>query len=138
MGPTAVSQLIEQVVRVAIIIMAAYFSVRLGWDNYRMGTWAMSSAPLAAICSSLIFTAFGLRYLLAPAPAPTHPLPSYRKLTKRFVIEGGTLCLVAAVVILLQLVDSFTVMRGLVHQGQLPEVAKALKGSTIVVNLWFS
>ncbi|KLD60399.1 hypothetical protein WP50_10665, partial [Lactiplantibacillus plantarum] len=27
-----------------------------------------------------------------------------------------------------QLVDSFTVMRGLVHQGQLPEVAKALKG----------
>ncbi|RDF94599.1 oligosaccharide flippase family protein, partial [Lactiplantibacillus plantarum] len=64
----------------------------------------------------------------APAPAPTHPLPSYRKLTKRFVIEGGTLCLVAAVVILLQLVDSFTVMRGLVHQGQLPEVAKALKG----------
>lgn len=128
MGPTAVSQLIEQVVRVAIIIMAAYFSVRLGWDNYRMGTWAMSSAPLAAICSSLIFTVFGLRYLLAPAPAPTHPLPSYRKLTKRFVIEGGTLCLVAAVVILLQLVDSFTVMRGLVHQGQLPEVAKALKG----------
>lgn len=128
MGPTAVSQLIEQVVRVGIIIMAAYFSVRLGWDNYHMGTWAMSSAPIAAICSSLIFTTFGLKYLLAPAPAATRPLPSYRKLTKRFIVEGGTLCLVAAVVILLQLVDSFTVMRGLVRQGQLPDVAKALKG----------
>lgn len=128
MGPTAVSQLIEQVVRVGVIIMAAYFSIHRGWDDYHMGTWAMSSAAFAAICSSLVFTSFGLKYLLAPAPPETHPLPSYRKLTKRFIIEGGTLCLVAAVVILLQLIDSFSVMKGLMTQGQLPDVAKSLKG----------
>lgn len=128
MGPTAVSQLVEQVVRVGIIILAAYFSLHRGWDDYHMGTWAMSSAPFAAICSSLIFLSFGLKYLLAPAPLATRPLPSYRKLTKRFIVEGGTLCLVAAVVILLQLVDSFSVMRGLVHQGLPAEIAKSLKG----------
>ncbi|CAM3064397.1 polysaccharide biosynthesis protein [Lactiplantibacillus plajomi] len=128
MGPTAVSQLIEQVVRVAIIILAAYFSIHRVWDDYHMGTWAMSSAAFAAICSSLVFTNFGLKHLLAPAPVATRPLPSYRKLIKRFIVEGGTLCLVAAVVILLQLIDSFTVMKGLLAQGQLPEIAKSLKG----------
>ncbi|WP_318767155.1 polysaccharide biosynthesis protein [Lactiplantibacillus carotarum] len=128
MGPTAVSQLVEQVVRVGVIILAAYLSIHRGWDDYHMGTWAMSSAAFAAVCSSLIFTSFGLKTLLAPAPEATKPLPSYRELTKRFIVEGGTLCLVAAVVILLQLIDSFTVMKGLVFQGQLPDIAKSLKG----------
>ncbi|MFB9770668.1 polysaccharide biosynthesis protein [Lactiplantibacillus modestisalitolerans] len=128
MGPTAVSQLVEQVVRVGVIIMAAYFSLHRGWDAYHMGTWAMTSAPLAAICSSVIFLSFGLEKLLAPAPTATRPLPSYRKLIKRFVVEGGTLCLVAAVVILLQLIDSFSVMRGLLRQGLPVEIAKSLKG----------
>lgn len=128
MGPTASSQLIEQTVRVGVILLAAYFSIHRGWDDYHMGTWAMSSAAIAAVCSSLVFVNFGLKQLLAPAPAPTHPLPSYRKLTKRFIIEGGTLCLVAAVVILLQLIDSFSVMRGLVRQGMPVEVAKSIKG----------
>lgn len=128
MGPTAVSQLIEQVVRVGVIIMAAYIGVHRGWDDYHMGSWAMSSAAIAALCSSLIFVSFGLRYLLAPAPAATRPLPSYRQLTRRFIVEGGTLCLVAAVVVLLQLIDSFSVMRGLTRQGMLIDVAKAVKG----------
>lgn len=128
MGPTAVSQLIEQTVRVGVIIMAAYFSLHRGWDDYHMGAWAMSSAPIAAVCSSLIFVSFGLHHLLAPAPVPTRPLPSYRKLAHRFIVEGGTLCLVAAVVILLQLVDSFSVMRGLVRQGLPIEAAKSVKG----------
>jgi len=128
MGPTAVSQLIEQTVRVAVIIMAAYFGVKRGWDDYHMGTWAMSSAAIAAVCASLIFVSFGLRHLLAPAPAETHPLPNYRELIKRFIIEGGTLCLVAAVVILLQLIDSFSVMRGLTRQGLPIDFAKSLKG----------
>ncbi|AVK64411.1 sugar transporter [Lactobacillus sp. CBA3606] len=128
MGPTAVSQLIEQFVRVGVIIMAAYFGLHRGWDDYHMGTWAMSSAAIAAFCSSLIFLSFGLRQLLAPAPVATRPLSSYRVLTKRFIVEGGTLCLVAAVVILLQLIDSFSVMRGLVRQGQPIEIAKGIKG----------
>jgi len=128
MGPTAVSQLIEQTVRVAVIIMAAYFGLHRGWDDYHMGTWAMSSAAIAAVCSSLIFVSFGLRHILAPAPTPTRSLPDYRTLTKRFIVEGGTLCLVAAVVILLQLIDSFSVMRGLTRQGLPIDFAKSLKG----------
>ena len=47
---------------------------------------------------------------------------------KRLVIEGGTLCLLSSILVLFQLIDSFTLFKGLVEQGISPEVAKDLKG----------
>ena len=49
-------------------------------------------------------------------------------LLKRLVIEGGTLCLLSSILVLFQLIDSFTLFKGLVEQGMSQEVAKDLKG----------
>ena len=49
-------------------------------------------------------------------------------LLKRLVIEGGTLCLLSSILVLFQLIDSFTLFKGLVEQGIHQEAAKDLKG----------
>ncbi|AMV60165.1 Low temperature requirement B protein [Pediococcus damnosus] len=132
MIPTARSQVMEQVVRVAIIIGVAYTAASQNWNVYRMGTWAMSGAVVAAIVSTLYFLRLFRKKIFAPLPSQAgvslEPVTSYSKLGKRFLIEGGTICLFAAIIILLQLIDSFTVKNGLVASGVSNGNAKALKG----------
>ena len=128
MIPTARSQVMEQVVRVVIIIGVAYTAVNQDWNVYRMGTWAMSGAVVAAIVSTLYFLRLFKKKIFRPLPTQTGPIASYKKLSKRFLIEGGTICLFAAIIILLQLIDSFTVKNGLVASGVSNKAAKSLKG----------
>ena len=45
-------------------------------------------------------------------------------LLKRLVIEGGTICLLSSILVLFQLMDSFTLFKGLVEQGISQEIAK--------------
>ena len=55
-------------------------------------------------------------------------VPTFGHLFKRFAFEGGTICLLSSILVLFQLVDSFSVYNVLTDQGMLPEVAKDLKG----------
>lgn len=131
MVPTARSQIMEQVVRVAVIIGVAYTAAHQNWDVYKMGTWAMSGAVIAAVVSTLYFLRLFRVRIFAPIQGLSRqPLisGSYGKLTKRFFVEGGTICLFAAIIILLQLIDSFSVKNGLVAQGLSNGAAKSLKG----------
>ncbi|ANZ70524.1 hypothetical protein IV79_GL000991 [Pediococcus claussenii] len=124
--PTALSQVVEQFVRVAVIIAVAVLATKLSWNVYFMGKWAMASSSIAAVFSSLFFLQFG-RKLLAKIPTEID-FKKLGHLFKRFVIEGGLVCLMASMIILLQLVDSFTVKNGLVSSGVSNEAAKGLKG----------
>ncbi len=54
-------------------------------------------------------------------------VPTFGHLFKRFAFEGGTICLLSSILVLFQLVDSFSVYNVLTTQGMLP-VAKDLKG----------
>ncbi|WP_412988798.1 oligosaccharide flippase family protein [Pediococcus siamensis] len=131
MGPTARSQIMEQVVRVGVIIVVAYMAAKQNWNVYRMGTWAMSGAVVAALVSTLYFgrlfwTKLFTRQPHTPVVQPK--IPSYKQLGRRFWVEGGTICLFAAIIILLQLIDSFTVKNGLVAGGDSDRAAKSLKG----------
>lgn len=131
MLPTARSQIMEQVVRVAVIIGVAYTAAHQNWNVYKMGTWAMSGAVIAAVVSTLYFLQLFRTKIFRSMPKQTGALavPSnYGHLVKRFLVEGGTICLFAAIIILLQLIDSFSVKNGLVDQGLSNEAAKSLKG----------
>lgn len=129
MKPTAVSQLVEQTVRVAVILLVAYWAMRHGWDVYRMGTWAMSSAAIAALFATIVLSYFIQQKRLKLVRMDVRTIgPGYEELAKRLLIEGGTISLFASMMVLLQLVDSFTVMRGLVIHGYPDVVSKALKG----------
>lgn len=129
MRPTALSQLAEQTVRVTVILCVAYWAMSHHWNVYRMGTWTMSSAPVAAVMASAVMLYYVRQHRVHFFKATQQSAaPSYGTLAKRLMIEGGTISLFASMMVLLQLVDSFTVMRGLVIQGQAPMIAKSIKG----------
>lgn len=129
MRPSATSQLVEQLVRVTVILTVAYWAMHHQWDVYRMGAWAMSSAAIAAVFASAVMVWYVRqaqvnfwRQVLQPASI------SYSVLAKRLLIEGGTISLFASMMVLLQLIDSFTVKRGLVGYGLTDLAAKSVKG----------
>ncbi|WP_313469636.1 oligosaccharide flippase family protein, partial [Carnobacterium sp.] len=133
MLPTAVSQVVEQVVRVAIILTAAYIYTASQWTDYQMGAVAMSSSWIAGLAATLVL---GIAFF-KKTPQPDLPLNTNEfqqdsiqisTLTKRLMTEGLAICVLSAMLILLQLVDSFTLYKGLIQAGFLPEMAKNVKG----------
>lgn len=120
MLPTARSQVVEQLVRVVVILVAAGWATTHDWSVYRMGTWALSGGTIAAVAALLVLPRWRQQ-----TASPGHRLPH---VGRRLLIEGGTLCLLTAMMVLLQLVDSFTVKNGLVASGMGDFAAKSLKG----------
>lgn len=133
MMPTAISQVVEQVIRVAVILLAAIMYQSLNWDVYKMGTVAMSSAWIAGLAASLVLGIALLRKKPTDEESSSQlaiPLEkiSYSTLTKRLMTEGVAICLLSALLILLQLVDSFTLYKGLTYSGMSSQLAKNAKG----------
>lgn len=127
MVPTASSQVLEQLVRVAIIIGAAVLGRHFHWSLYLTGTVAMSGALFGGTAAAVLMwprliAAFSGQLLPRRAELPS------RHFVQRFIEDGGAFVLFSALLILLQLVDSFTVTRGLALHGMAPALARAAKG----------
>lgn len=128
MRPTAYSQVIEQVVRVSVILLVGYWAVQSAQSPYYMGQFAMLSAPIAGFCA-LVFIGSWVRRHPFPKGFRSHPSKIHNtRLIKRILLEGGTLCLVSAVMLLLQLADSFSVVSGLRAFGESLISAQNIKG----------
>ncbi|KRL37747.1 putative polysaccharide biosynthesis protein [Liquorilactobacillus uvarum] len=125
MVPTALSQLLEQVVRVTVIIAAAAIAVSMNWSLYRMGSWAMLGSTFGAIAATLFFCGFYFRLL---SGRKNFSLNMLKKMGKQLFSKGLTICLFTAMMVLLQLVDSFTVKEALQNSGYQSAKAKELKG----------
>lgn len=120
MLPTARSQVVEQLVRVAVILTVAVLATQRQWTVYQMGVGAMSSGAIAAVAAWLTLPRWRAPLTTSPTPMP--------HLGRRLIVEGGTLCLLTAMLVLLQLIDSFTVKNGLVASGWSDVAAKDVKG----------
>lgn len=129
MRPTAISQVTEQIVRVTVIIVVAYLATTQHWSVYLMGTLAMTSSTAGALVGSLNFVGFAKRELLPRPKAAAANLPTWVQLAKGLMSEGLLLCLFAALLIVLQLIDSFTVKNGLQQAGLPALTAKLIKGN---------
>lgn len=125
MRPTAWSQLIEQSVRVAVILIAAWVAQANGWSVYTMGTLAMSGAVIGALCASVQVAITWRKERVAGAYRQAMPYPM---LVRRLLKEGGVITLFAAMLVGLQLIDSFTLTRGLMAGGFSQAAARAAKG----------
>ncbi|KAA9302443.1 MULTISPECIES: polysaccharide biosynthesis protein [Aerococcus] len=141
MLPVALSQIIEQVVRVAVILLAAVHFVHLSTrarDYYQMGAQAMQGAWLAALAASLVLVwALGQsrslrRFFNRPKPRQGAEKVAYHLrwsyLIKEFLTEGLLLCCFASLLVFFQLVDSFTLYEALVNSGWSDLSAKLAKG----------
>lgn len=121
MMPTAASQVVEQLVRVSFILLIAFQFTQSNQSIYQMGQHAYLGTFLAAIVSSLILLLYGLFYRKEQGPVRTKnlrgQLPSHKNLYQRFLYEGLLLSAFSSLFILLQLIDSFTVLNQLEEAG---------------------
>lgn len=128
MMPTSVSQITEQVVRVAILLGAALHFAHQAGSVYQMGTNAYHSAWISALAATLILVFYLKRNSLLSDYLKVFPPQFSSEMGKKLVSEGGLLVATSSMMILFQFIDSFTVYNGLVSSGFTDEMAMSLKG----------
>ncbi|WP_134702202.1 polysaccharide biosynthesis protein [Ammoniphilus sp. YIM 78166] len=133
MIPTAISQIAEQFVRVATIIVLAYWFMSTTGNEYLAGAGAVFGAVTGALTGLLVLLLFWkknrkLHTQIPPSEAKKHPQESSWKLIKQILYYAIPICFGALVLPLLQLSDSFTVANLLVKAGYPAEEANILKG----------
>lgn len=128
MLPTSVSQVIEQLVRVAILLGVAILFTQKPWTVYEMGAYAYQSAWLSALIG-LVALAFFLNKKGQFKQLLQTFKPRWSSLMgRRLVSEGLLLVAVSSIMVLLQFIDSFTVYNGLLSAGWGTEIVMTLKG----------
>ncbi|OJG42455.1 polysaccharide biosynthesis protein [Enterococcus gilvus] len=129
MVPTAVSQVVEQLIRVGVIIIAAWSFRQFGWNVYHTGTVAMSGALVGGVAAVAVLWYYR-RKILSTSIFLKLPRVGGNtvKLAKRVALEGGLMTVYSGLLILFQLIDSFTVKKALVDFGLSEHGAKLAKG----------
>ncbi|SCC03570.1 putative polysaccharide biosynthesis protein [Weissella bombi] len=130
MMPTAVSQVIEQVARVAIIIAIAWYGVHADWSVYTIGTWAMAAAAFAAAAATLYIANIVKSIWHNPITKAVKKDKSigWFRILHRLWNEGNLLAMLAGLLVLLQLVDSFSTKGLLQIYGLSTHAAEYAKG----------
>ncbi|KRM08160.1 polysaccharide transporter [Liquorilactobacillus ghanensis DSM 18630] len=126
MATTAHSQLVEQLIRVGVILAAAYIGIKQHLSLYLIGSWAILGGTFGALAASIFFWPVFWRNLRSVKM--TVSFSELKKLAQSLFSEGLIFCLNAALLILLQLIDSFTLKKYLQTTGLLPAAAASLKG----------
>nr|WP_267917759.1 polysaccharide biosynthesis protein [Lederbergia citrisecunda] len=129
MKPTAISQVVEQLARVTAILLFASILMSKGYSLYEVGSGAVAGSVLGTVFGLLILTFFvwkhkAIRLLFAKGL-------SFRKFYKTaqiVLIHGTAICLSGMILILFQMIDSFSLYSLLVQSGVSEEEAKVLKG----------
>ncbi|MBW8351502.1 polysaccharide biosynthesis protein [Bacillus sp. IITD106] len=129
MTPTAISQVTEQLARVTAILLFASLLMSKGYSLYDVGSGAVSGSILGTIFGLLILTIYvmrnkAIRMLFQKGL-------SFRKFYKTaqiVLVHGTAICLSGMLLILFQLIDSFSLYSLLVQSGMSPDEAKAWKG----------
>ncbi|MGL4694620.1 putative polysaccharide biosynthesis protein [Enterococcus larvae] len=130
MTPSAVSQVLEQLIRVGVILAAAACYQVFHWNAYKTGTAAMGGAVLGGLSAVAILWYYDRKI----QPGSSAYFLQWqidkegRTLFYRLFIEGGLVSLYSAFLIIFQLVDSFFVKNSLVLSGLTDHAAKVDKG----------
>lgn len=130
MIPTALSQVVEQLVRIGVILFAAWEFSRLDWSIYRMGTFAMSGALVGGLAAYGILLIYAKKLAATQSEYVADPFVplSFKTIIQSFFCQGGLICLYSAYLVVYQLFDSFTVKKALLVYGLPETTARITKG----------
>ncbi|WP_096156065.1 putative polysaccharide biosynthesis protein [Bacillus sp. FJAT-45066] len=128
MTPTAVSQVSEQFFRVLFIIGASYFLLVKGESLYTIGAGAMLGSVVGGIVALVLLLFLWRKYKRNEEGKEKTTLTTL-EISKVLFIQGFTICISSLLLILLQMIDAFTIYAILIQTGIEEELAKQLKGS---------
>ncbi|WP_172373671.1 putative polysaccharide biosynthesis protein [Sporosarcina jiandibaonis] len=123
MVPVAVSGVGEQAFRVVVILLGTWIAVRAGASLYTAGEIAMWGAVVGEFAGVIILALYFQRTLKGPIEQVA-PWPIVKKLTVISLSVSAS----SLILLLFQLVDSFTVFQILLSNGLLEETAMETKG----------
>lgn len=128
MLPTGMSQVGEQIVRIAVLLVVAFLYTVTDWTVYEMGTFAFSSSWVAGIVGSVILLGYSRQRIKLSKKSRTFDKQKFLKIGKRLAIEGLPLTAMSSMMVLFQLLDSFTIYNGLIESGFSEQSAMSAKG----------
>ncbi|WP_338120694.1 polysaccharide biosynthesis protein [Aneurinibacillus aneurinilyticus] len=135
MVPTAVSQIGEQFVRVATIIILSYWFMKTTGDVYLAGSGAVFGAVTGASFAFILMLFFWRRNQKLQQKVwdetslkNTYRQESIGEIARKLFYYAIPICLGSLVLPLMQLSDSFTVVSMLIRGGSDAEAAYELKG----------
>ncbi|MFC7443355.1 putative polysaccharide biosynthesis protein [Laceyella putida] len=119
MMPTATSQVMEQVVRVATILLAAWYFMEEGLGYVYAGAGAVFGATTGAIAAFIVLMVYWKKRVksISAEPGVAQAHLSTRQLVFRILALSVPICIGSLVLPLYSLVDSFTVGNLLVDIG---------------------
>lgn len=124
MLPTSVSQVVEQLIRVLILLGIAVLFTQKNWTIYEMGAYAYHSAWISGLVGLLTLVLFLRRKKSTLRLIETFKPRGSLRMGRRLFSEGLLLVAVSSLMVLLQFIDSFTVYNGLIDAGWGRELAK--------------
>lgn len=127
--PTALSQLLEQCVRVVAIVSLAIYFISTGATVYTAGAGAAFGSFIGGIAGLLVLLFFFIRSKKRlPAIRRKIKTEDKQPIVKQLLFEGAAISLSALALVLFQAVDALTVLKQLKMSGLAMEEAKVLKG----------
>ncbi|MFC3882073.1 oligosaccharide flippase family protein [Bacillus songklensis] len=129
MIPTAVSQVVEQTVRVSAILVFSYSLLSKGYGVYKAGAGAIAGSVAGGFASLAVLLFFlskhqgGLFFTKSKGVTV-----QTKKILQALFIQGTLISISSMGILLIQFIDSFTLYAQLVENGLDEHAAKSIKG----------
>ncbi|MGJ9458142.1 putative polysaccharide biosynthesis protein [Oceanobacillus sp. CF4.6] len=117
MRPTAVSQVLEQLIRVGLILIVAYYLVKLGYSDEIVAGGVMIGSVVGALASLLYLRAKYNRSALRLKSTNNYSFKTFNNYSKTILKVSIPIAIGSITMALFNLVDSFTVSYGLKSAG---------------------
>lgn len=125
MAPVAYAQVVEQAVRVSVILLGTWIVVSSGLSLYAAGQTAMLGAFIGEMAGVILLIAFYRKRLFSFGPSP-----GFRKwpVIKQLMAVSLSVSMSSLILLFFQLADSFTVFQLLAESGMARIEAMEQKG----------
>ncbi|MBZ5751174.1 putative polysaccharide biosynthesis protein [Metabacillus rhizolycopersici] len=129
MQPTAISQIIEQSIRVSVILVSSYYMVRAGYNLYEAGFGALVGSIVGSVAGLILLLIFWIRKKQHTKIRwnISAPIETWKILTS-LIKYSWTIALSSLLLILIQLIDALNLYSLLIGGGMGEVLAKETKG----------
>lgn len=126
--PTAYSQLLEQSLRVVVILVSAFFLMQWQESLYTIGTAAMSGSVIGGVAALILLWRMKKRYPISLSHEDFRVRRVSLPVVKSFLYECTILSVSVSFMLVMQCCDSFFVTQRLADDGMMLSLCRNMKG----------